>query len=254
MGNNFVVFFLGNGRKGYLERTIASWQANLKDRPQNQIIFDDSGNSQYFNSLKKKYGDDFDVIEITNNEMGHAGAMSFIFDYLKQTEADYFVQVEEDWMLFRELSVIEIIKVLDQNKHIAQMRLPRAVWYNPEYYKDIESGSLLKNHLDLPEAEWLQKDKWFEWRGPRYFWTHNPSVFHKSILYNKYPQIKVHGQHENEFGKILLEQSPKLYSGFWARNIYDAYVLHIGFYDEKLKQRLNSINIDYKFDEKFGGK
>lgn len=254
MENNFAVFFLGNGRKGYLERTIASWQANLKEKPYRQIIFDDSGDKKYFNSLQKKYRNDFEVVQITNNKMGHAGAMGFIFKYLKSIEVDYFVQVEEDWMLFRELSIIDIINVLEENKNIAQMRLPRAVWYNPEYYKDIESGSLLKNHLDLPEVEWLQRDGWFDWRGPRYFWTHNPSVFHKSILNNEYPQIKVHGQHENEFGKVLLDQDPKLYSSFWARNIYDAYVLHIGFYDEKLKQRLNKTNIDYKLDEKFSGK
>lgn len=246
MNFNFVVFFLGNGRRGYLERTIASWQANLKEKPYKQIIFDDSGKHEYFNSLSQKYSKDFEVVEITNNAMGHAGAMKFIFSYLKQIDVDYFVQVEEDWMLFRELPVSEIMDTLENNKHLSQMRLPRAVWYNPQYYKDIESGSLLKNHLDLPGVSWLKKDKWFEWRGPRYFWTHNPSVFHRSILDNDYPQILTHGQHEGEFGKMLLDKNPEYMSGFWATNIYDAYILHIGFYDSKLLERLNNTSIDYK--------
>jgi hypothetical protein len=242
---DYCLFILGNGRRGYLERTIASWTHNLKEVPKYAIIFDDSNDPKYVKYLSKKYGKDFEIVPIFNNNLGHAGAMSFIFNYLQNKDVEYFLQIEEDWMLFRSLSIQEIISVMRQNQDVLQMRISRSIWYNPEYFKDLSSGSLLRNHTMLPNVSWSQEEGWYRWRGPRYYWTHNPSVFNKKILEIEYPQVNVHGQHENMFGNILYEKYPDSCVGFWSSNFYDAYITHIGFYDEKLLQHIGNNDLPY---------
>lgn len=237
MNNDFAIFFLGNGRKGYLERTIASWEANLIDMPKHKIIFDDSNNDEYIVWLTNKYQDKFSIVPIKDNPYGHAGALRQIFNYLKDVDVEYFLYVEEDWMLFRPLQIKKIISTMAENKHILQMRIPRTIWYSDDHHIDLESGSILKHHLDLPRSKWSQKSDWFEWRGKFYFWSHNPSVFDKRILNEAYPLDKTHGQHEYSFGINLLNKYKNGVSGFWAKNIYDAYITHIGIRNpEMLKQ------------------
>lgn len=245
MSKKFSIFFLTNGRYGYLQRTVASWQTNLESEPQHRIIFDDSGDEEYFKKLKLEYAKDFEVVQIRNNTNGQPGALKFIFRYLKSKRSDYFLMVEEDWILFRQTKVEEMIDVLEKNKHIVQMRLPRA---------GVETaGSTLKRLLDAEKALWSKHKNWFEWQGPRYFWTHNPNIFPRHILAEEYPQAPGI-PHELEFGLNLLKKYPNARSAFWANNIYDAYVLHIGFRNDELLKRLEMNKIDYKIGVKFGGK
>jgi len=242
---DYGLFILGNGRRGYLERTIASWTHNLIDMPKHAIIFDDSGDQGYVRYLEKRYGRDFEIVPIPDNHIGHAGAIYYIFKYLKTKDVDYFLQIEEDWMLFRSLSIKEIISVLKNNPDVIQMRIPRSIWYNPEYYADLRDGSLLRNHLMREGVSWSQQERWYKWRGPRYYWTHNPSVFHRDILDESYPQIPGHGKHELQFGNLLYKKYTNSSVGWWATNLYDAYITHIGFYDNKLLSHIEGTEIPH---------
>lgn len=242
----FCWFVLGNGRRGYLERTIASWETNLVESPEYKIIFDDSGNASYIKWLNDTFGDRFTIVPISSKSLGQKAAIAFIFDYIKTLDVDYVLQVEEDWMLNRPLNLSNIGKALQLNPDIIQMRIPRVVWYAPYHVLDINAGSLLLHHMNIPGTETAvnsnDTNSWYEWRGEFYFWSHNPNVFNKKILYEDYRSI-TEKDHELSFGKHLMNKYPNAYSGFWAANPYDAYITHIGIRDDNiLKQMPNHLS------------
>ena len=233
----FCWFILGNGRKGYLERTIASWESNLIGDVDHKIIFDDSGDAKYVDWLNKTFGDRFKVVPVGEKSLGQTAALGFIFKYIKELDVDYVLQLEEDWMLNRPLDISRIATVLRDNPNILQMRIPRVVWYAPYHLEDIYYGSGLLHNVNLPGTKTKfcsnDQDSWYEWRGDFYFWTHNPNLFGKKILDESYESI-TNEYHEHSFGQLLLKKYPKGSSGFWARNPYDAYVNHIGIRDDAL--------------------
>jgi hypothetical protein len=233
----FCWFILGNGRKGYLERTIASWETNLIGDVKYKIIFDDSGDTKYLDWLNKSFGDRFKIVPVGAKPLGQVAALGFIFRYIKELDVDYVLQLEEDWMLNRPLDISRIAKVLHDNPNILQMRIPRVVWYAPYHNTDIIHGSNLLKVVNLPWTKTKlrnnEQDSWYEWRGDFYFWSHNPSVFGKKILDERYDSI-TDEWHELYFGKLLFKKYPRGSSGFWAKNPYDAYVNHIGIRDDAL--------------------
>jgi hypothetical protein len=230
----FCWFILGNGRKGYLERTIASWESNLIGDADHRIIFDDSGDAKYVDWLNKTFGNRFKVVPVGEKSLGQTAALGFIFKYIKELDVDYVLQLEEDWMLNRPLDILRIATVLRDNPNILQMRIPRVVWYAPYHLADLHHGSSLLQYMNLPrtktEFRANGQDSWYEWRGYSYFWSHNPNVFGKRILDESYESI-TEPNHEQHFGTLLLKKYPKGASGFWAKNPYDAYVNHIGIKD-----------------------
>jgi hypothetical protein len=235
--SKFCWFILGNGRKGYLERTIASWESNLIGDVDHKIIFDDSGDAKYVDWLKKTFGSRFKIVPVGEKSVGQTAALGFIFKYIKELDVDYVLQLEEDWMLNRPLDISRIATVLRDNPNILQMRIPRVVWYAPYHVADLHHGSSLLQYLNHPrtKANFRENDQdsWYEWRGNFYFWSHNPSVFSKKILDENYGFIS-EPNHEQAFGVLLLKTYPNGSSGFWARNPYDAYVNHIGIKDEEV--------------------
>ena len=236
------LFIIGNGRKRYLERTIASWEANVSGNITHKIIFDDSGNAEYGLWLKEKFGKRYTIIQIDDQySVGQTVAIQFIFDYIKNLDVEFILEIEEDWMLFRPLDLNKITSILAINSHIVQMRIPRTIWYSDYHTLDIDAGSLLLYHKNLEESTGkfvrYKRDRWFEWRGKFYFWSHNPSVFRKSIVYEDYFSYSI--DHEYSFGEQLMNKSDSSCIGFWAINEYDAYVTHIGYRDEKMHDSLS---------------
>jgi len=240
----YTWFILGNGRKGYLERTVASWEANLTKPPRYRYIFDDSGNKEYVLWLKKKYGNRFSIVPISDGVAGQAAAINKIFKTLAGLDTEYFLGIEEDWMLFRSLDVSTITKALSENPYILQMRIPRTVWHSEYHRLDLDSGSLLQYHIEDKRNQicTLNDNGWYEIRSTFYFWSHNPSVFNKTILLNQYPQTK---RHEYDFGINLLNKHKNGVTGFWATNPYDAYITHIGYRDKELLDSLPNHGAGY---------
>jgi hypothetical protein len=240
--HEYTWFILGNGRMGYLERTIASWEANLLDRPKYKIIFDDSGSQEYVKYLNQKYADRFTVVPIADKRMGQVYSIQFIFNYLKTLDTDFILEVEEDWMLFRPIQITQIMKILENNKYLLQMRIPRTVWYADYDNKDILHGSIL-NYLikeSNMENSFISSDLgcWYEWRGTHYFWSHNPCVFHRRILNYTYDGPSGY-HHEQGFGLKLLKENKDYRVGSFSSNLYDAYVSHIGIHNNEFIKAVN---------------
>jgi hypothetical protein len=234
--HSFLLYVLGNGRKGYIERTIASWKENLVEEPKYKVIFDDSGDPGHRAWLNEKFGDSFDIVAISNNPVGQGNAINFIFNYIKELDCDYIIQLEEDWMLNRELSVAKIIEVLEDNPDILQMRIPRVIWYSGVTTEDMRYGSNILRYMNLPDISYeLVNNEYYKMSTKNYFWSHNPSIFNKKITNEPYTSD------ERNFGLHLLKKYPNSNFGFWAKNPYDAYITHIGIRDNELLKYLESL-------------
>jgi hypothetical protein len=240
------LFILGNGRDGYLERTIDSWEANVVGNITHKIIFDDSGNTEYQAWLEERFGDRFTIVPVADTNVGQVEAIKFVFNYIKNLDIDYVLELEEDWMLFRELNLDNIISVMEKNSNILQMRIPRTIWHSEYHNIDLVAGSLLRHHKNIPDtrSRYVGKGnkRWFLWRGMFYFWSHNPSLYKKSMVYEEYLEHEV--DHEYHFGADLFSKYPRGVVGFWAKNDYDAYITHIGIRDDNLVNLISKSPIE----------
>jgi hypothetical protein len=229
MENSFAFVILGNGRKGYLERTIASWETNMAQKPKHQAIIDDSGNQDYRSWLQNTYGDRYDIVYPADHAVGQSQAVQKIFDYVKELDVTHVAYTEEDWVLFRTTNLEPIFNILNKNDNLLQMRLPRTIWYSDYHIFDLNAGSLLLDYIKDKNSPFeFVKDidgNWFNLKINYYAWSHNPCVFKKEYVYEPYSQV---GDHEYNFGIDLMNKNPNATVGFWADNPFDGYVTHIG--------------------------
>lgn len=234
---DYCWFVLGNGRGRFLDRTIASWEANLIDTPKHKIIFDDSGNSEYREWLQNKFGNRFVVVPISEHAVGQPAAINFIFNYLSGLDVDYFLEIEEDWMLNRPINISEIASKISTMNDVCQIRIPRAVWHETNtHYLDLQHGTLLNYYLS--NYTYSKQDNLYEIESDSYFWSHNPNIFSRHILNHKYPQQGI--ESEYLFGKLLFESSYRAFA-YWATNPYESYVSHIGYHEKYLGNALPEI-------------
>ena len=240
--SDYTLFILGNGRKGYLERTIHSWETNLIEKPKNKIIFDDSGNNEYLNYLTEKFGNRYKIVQVGDKPMGQAYAMNFIYDYLSKLDTDYFLQLEEDWILLRPIAISKLINILKDNHNVLQVRLPRTI-VNLEDLKYGSTTGRLVNSGGTSRSTFRTKndESWYEWRGDLWFWSHNPSVYHRNILSKIYPVSGMY-DHERTFGINLLNENKDYLIAIYSSNLYDAYVHHIGMHDDNVLKYIDSFN------------
>jgi hypothetical protein len=245
MDNNedFTMFILTSKRQLFLKHTIDSWNSNLIFKPKYKIIFDDSNSDEYFNMLVKEYSNSFKIVKIPKNFSGESNANSFIFKYLKNFNSEYFLQVEEDWVLNRPLDIYKITKVFKKNINLVQMRIPRSPWFDENWHFDIMYGSNINYHLNKENSKIKKHENWYECKNLDFFWSNNPNLFYKNMLIYEYPKISNNFiNSEYEFGQILLSKNNNYFFGFWAENVYDNYVSHIGVKDKNI---LKNTNIDY---------
>jgi hypothetical protein len=233
---------LGNGRKGYLERTIHSWETNLIEKPTNKVIFDDSGNNEYIDYLTEKFGNEYKIVQIADKPMGQVYAMNFIYEYLSKLDTDYFLQLEEDWVLLRPIAISKLINILKDNNNILQVRLPRTI-VNLEDLKYGSTTGRLINSDNTSKSAFITKndESWYEWTGDLWFWSHNPSVYHRDILSKVYPNSGVY-DHERTFGINLLNENKDYLIAIYSSNLYDAYVHHIGIHDNNVLKYIESFD------------
>lgn len=239
---NYTLFILGNGRRPYLERTIHSWELNLIGAPKHKIIFDDSGDKEYREYLNKKFGNRFLIVPIGDEPMGQVYAINFIYKYLQDIDTEYIFELEEDWVLFRKLDMSKLINILEQDQNILQARVPRTI----TSMHDMKFGSTINFQLHDHTAKYRfvsnRGESWYELRGRLYFWSHNPAMYRKSMTKYTYPENGA-TDHEYTFGIQLFKENKKYKVAYYASNIYDAYIEHIGIHDKDLMSYASEFDI-----------
>jgi hypothetical protein len=204
--------------------------------------------------LHKAYGDSFKIVEIPTAISGFGPSNKFIFEYLKQVDSEYFLQLEEDWVLNRPLDVSEIIKTLRNNSNLIQMRIPRSPWYEQKSFKDIVYGSNINASANKDGVVFKKFENHYEFRHKDYFWSTNPNIFSRKFLDFKWSDPSPHYiDYEYEFGQNLFKSNSNYFCGFWATNVYENYVSHIGVKDDIVLKNSNINSLNFPYNNKSEG-
>ena len=160
-------------------------------------------------------GDFGQVIHVDDaaHELGFAGAIEKAWS---QTDADWIVHVECDFLFNRPVPLQRMIDVLEAHPHLVQMALLR----QPVNDREIAAGGIIAMDPHLYEQQ--------EWQGEAFLShrrcvTTNPCVWPRWVVERGWPQ-RPHS--EGHFGIDLFAEDPAYRAAYWGRG--EEWVHHIG--------------------------
>lgn len=222
-----TLLVITDGRRQYLERTLASAAENLvtsdgTDPIRRRVMVDDSGDQAYAQWLDESFGR-FHIVH-TPGRTGFGAAIQAGWD---EVDADHpktgrrgtgFVfHLEDDFTFNRPVQLDRLAALLDRRADIAQVALRRQPWNDAER----RAGGIIEQH---PDAYTETRDGDDAWLEHRQFWTTNPSLYRTSLIARGWPT----GDHsEGHFG-IGLCEDPELRFAYWGARSDGPWVEHIG--------------------------
>ena len=208
--NKVCLVIITDGRQACISETIPSMRKNLNYHFYEKIIINDSADLRYHQYLMSNYPD-FRIVS-HETRRGLAGAVQSAWTSVSR-DSDYVFHLEDDFLFNQEISIENLISLLESNPNLVQMALVRAPVNPPEE----EVGGFVFQHLE----DYTQKDGFFE--HGRLF-TLNPCLYPMSTVRMGWPD---HGG-ESEFTSKVHSLNDSYRFGFYG-NIYDKpYVTHIG--------------------------
>lgn len=176
MSNN-CLFILTCGRKQYIQDTILSWETNLQNFDGRKIIFDDSGDIEYRQWLRETYGDRYDIIVFSDDNLGLEPMMRNILHFFSTSSYEDIFMLEEDWVLNESLDFKELQNILNTEKSI-QVRVTVEPWYP----KQIKFGGVIGAYKE--DGTYVEKETYVVFRNNTkdFFWSNNPSIFKADVF------------------------------------------------------------------------
>jgi hypothetical protein len=210
---------LTDGRKKYIERALPTWLEAYGDIVSHRTIIDDSGDADYQLWLTKAFPS-FYVVPVGVDRMGQAAAMRETFRTVLDSDAEYNLHVEDDFILTKPFDLEAVVSVLRFYPELSQISFMRQPWYENE----IEHGGV----IEALEAQGTQgfQQKWtngFPWVRHNAYWTCNPSIFPSKIANITWPDPP---WSEMQFSKSIRQN--RLASGIWGHRDDWVCTEHIG--------------------------
>jgi hypothetical protein len=213
-----VVVFT-DGRRDYIERTIASFDEQVTGRIAERIIHDDSGDPANREWLADLFPD-WHLIHGERGRLGFGGAVRNAWSYLAGTpDGPRFVwHLEDDFVTLRPVDLNDLAAVLDAHPHIAQIALLRQAWNAAER----AAGGV----VELNPSAYLDSadDAGRQWLQHRQFWTTNPSLYRRSLCARGWPRG---AESEGRFGGSLFDD-PDVWCAYWGARDSGQWVDHVG--------------------------
>ena len=202
-------------RRRYLERSLASLEANVTGPIVKRVIYDCWGDPAIRDFLSDIYGPRGYYIVGPTERPDFTGSMQAMWGYLsKHGKGEFVFQVEDDFTYERPVDLTDLAEVLRENPYLAQLALLR-----DNCYPDEQETEPLGNILGWPRPAFTFRERWFEHRQ---FFTLNPSLFRRSLTDRPWPI----GRHsETLFGKALMAD-PRVRFAFWGDG--SEWIRHIG--------------------------
>lgn len=208
--NRVSLVVITDGRQDCIQRTIQRFEEVVPYAFLEKIIVNDSGDIRYHSFLINA----FPTFKIVSHEQrrGLAGAVQSAWSSVQQ-DCEFIFHLEDDFLFDKSIDINNIIKVLKENKYLAQMAMVRAS-VNP--LEEQVGGFVFQNLQD-----YKQQDGWFEHKR---LFTLNPCIYPIETTKIGWPD---HGG-ESEFTSKLHSINKEYQFGFIG-NIYDPpLVTHIG--------------------------
>lgn len=217
---------LTDGRKEYLVQTVASMFEHLAGPITRMVIFDDSGDDAYHVWLQDRFGPDgFEVVSHPTGRQGFGGAIRHAWGWLRENTNEPFIWWQEDDFTFnRHVYTTEMMAVLLERPHLAQIALVRQAWSETE----MNAGGVI--HMN-PSAYSQHTDGVHWWLQHRLFWTTNPCLFSRSLLDIGWPEgDNSEGMFHHELMAHGLLGTPAefVWEAYWGKREDAPWVHHIG--------------------------
>jgi hypothetical protein len=202
---------LSDGRFDYLMETLESLNES-NDLPFKQKMILVDGNPGAASSLR----DSLKEWQIWTNP-GRSGLAQSVKQLWKNVnkEIKYIFHLEEDFTFNEYIDIYSMIKVLDNNPHLAQMLLKRQPWGSeePKYGGYVEMN---------PDSYIEKTDGINIWCEHRNFFSLNPCVIPRKIF-----DLGWHEDNERGFAQLIFEDK-NMRCGLWGAKFDPPKVHHIG--------------------------
>jgi hypothetical protein len=149
-----------------------------------------------------------------HHRLGFAGAIREGWRRVLETDADYILHLEQDFIFTRTIPVDAMIRVLAAHPHLVQMALMR----QPVNAEERLAGGVLERHGPYTSVR-VGGDTW---REHRYYFTTNPSIYPRRVVERGWPDGP---GSEGRFGIDLYATDPDLRAAYWGDGVW---VEHIG--------------------------
>lgn len=198
-----------DGRVEPMARTVRSLLDNVHYEWDDLVMVNDSADADHQHLLKVAFPE---FRHIAHEErLGFAGALNSA--WAATDECDYLFHLEDDFKMKREIPIPDMIRVLQENPHIAQMALKR----QPVNAAEVEAGGYLFDneveHKSSGDASWMEHRKFF---------TTNPSVIPKWVRDRRFQPPEAEGK----FAIDLFAERPDVRCAYWGSG--EEWVTHIG--------------------------
>jgi hypothetical protein len=219
------LFVRTDGRLQYIERAIPSALAHLHGPIARKVIFDDSGDDDYFLWLRRFIRDGFTLVR-GEGRSGFGGSVRQAWAWLEANTAEpWLFELEDDFVFNRDVDLNRMVRVLSMRPYLAQLVLKRQPW-NPQ---ERAVGGIIEQH----PGDYVDccDDAGARWCEHRRFWSTNPCLYRRAVMQAGWPE----GDYsEGRFGLGLLESgfgdvAPEdVRFAFWGAKAEPPAVEHIG--------------------------
>jgi hypothetical protein len=208
-----------DGRVDCVEDTIRSATKQLHGPVTRRLINDDSDDEDYRAWLSDRFGPlGFELIPADDGRQGFGGAIRHAWNFLATVTEPFVFHLEDDFTFERPVDLDEMMTVLTEQQHLAQLALRRQPWNDEER----QAGGIIEQHPgDYLQCADVEGHRWVEHRR---FFTTNPCLYRRALIKAVWPRG---GESEGRFTHQLLS-SPRLRFGFWGHRDDAPWVTHIG--------------------------
>ncbi len=183
---NVCLIVFTDGRRGYLERTLASFDENLAGSFRFQILSDDSADPAFAAALDAKWGHRFHIIDHHPERLGFCASIARTWELIP-SDNYYVFHLEDDFLLLRPVRLEDMSLVFFQNPRLMEITFLR----QPSGRIETEAGGIwqcqpaeyLERHLITPDGRDIA---WLEHSLP--LWNTNPSLYPRSLTLNGFPE------------------------------------------------------------------
>jgi hypothetical protein len=205
-----------DGRRVYIEQSIASLVAQVSGPITKRVIYDDSGQAEYKAWLTERFGPLGFYVVGPARRLGFGGSMAAMWQYLdKRCSTEFVFLAEDDFVYDRPVDLVPMIDTLRTEQHLSQIALLRG----PAYPKEIAAGGVIEQAPEKYTAIHANGHARIEHRE---YWTTNPSLFRRSLVLRPWPTAP---SSERLF-TAMLNQDPDHRAAYWGAG--DAWIRHIG--------------------------
>lgn len=172
-----ALLVITDGRTDCITKTVSSALSNLDGPIAERWMYDDSGDPNHRAWLAKTFPE-FELIYHPDGRQGFGGAIRTAWAHLRaNSTADYIFHLEDDFTFNRSVPLDDMMEILDEERHLAQVALRRQAWNSAEK----AAGGVIEVS---PDSYIDHTGHFTSYLRHSLFWTTNPSLYRRRLIHD----------------------------------------------------------------------